>query len=346
MPLTNQQYNAVTRQYDLIRIKNRHILDDRIEDVLAKAPEYFEFDKKISELSVEASKRILSPGITDDEKKEIKKDLDANLRDAENAKKEILVRLYNDPNYLDPIYTCPKCKDTGYVDNITEYSMKSQCECFKKKAIELIYGDSNLKNITSGENFNTFDLSLYPDTPSEELSGVSPREYMRKLVNETKNFVRDFDKKHGNFLFYGKAGVGKTFLSNCIASELIKGVHSVIYFTATNLFDSLRKDIARNGFYDDSSSDGLGREDIVYCDLLIIDDLGTEYPNQFTVNKLFNIINDRLLNNKSTIISTNLSLKELRDIYTERTFSRLVNLYNIRKIVGNDLRYVLRDKYL
>ena len=79
-----------------------------------------------------------------------KKELDENLRDIENAKKEILIRLYNDPHYLDPIYTCSKCKDTGYVDNITEYSMKSQCDCFKKKAIDLIYGDSNLKNITKG----------------------------------------------------------------------------------------------------------------------------------------------------------------------------------------------------
>ena len=87
-------------------------------------------------------------------------------------------------------------------------------------------------------------------------------------------------------------------------------------------------------------------EDILDVELLIIDDLGTEYPNQFTINKFFNIVNDRLLNNKSTIISTNLSLKELRDIYTERTFSRLANLYNIRKIVGNDLRYVLRNKRL
>lgn len=346
MPLTNQQYNAIIRQYDLIRIKNKHIHDDRLEDVRTKAPEYDELDKKISELSVEVSKQILTPGITEEKKKEIKKELDENLRDIENAKKEILIRLYNDPHYLDPIYTCSKCKDTGYVDNITEYSMKSQCDCFKKKAIDLIYGDSNLKNITINENFNTFDLSLYPDAPSDELSGVSPREYMRNLVEETKSFVRNFDKKHGNFLFYGQAGVGKTFLSNCIASELINSVHSVIYFTATDLFDSLRKDISRNGYYDDSADDELGREDITYCDLLIIDDLGTEYPNQFTINKFFNIVNDRLLNNKSTIISTNLSLKELRDIYTERTFSRLANLYNIRKIVGNDLRYALRNKRL
>ncbi len=110
---------------------------------------------------------------------------------------------------------------------------------------------------------------------------------MRNLVEETKSFVRNFDKKHGNFLFYGQAGVGKTFLSNCIASELINSVHSVIYFTATDLFDSLRKDISRNGYYDDSADDELGREDITYCDLLIIDDLGTEYPNQFTINKFF-----------------------------------------------------------
>ena len=220
MPLTNQQYNAIIRQYDLIRIKNKHIHDDRLEDVRTKAPEYDELDKKISELSVEVSKQILTPGITEEKKKEIKKELDENLRDIENAKKEILIRLYNNPHYLDPIYTCSKCKDTGYVDNITEYSMKSQCDCFKKKAIDLIYGDSNLKNITINENFNTFDLSLYPDTPSDELSGVSPREYMRNLVEETKSFVRNFDKKHGNFLFYGQAGVGKTFLSNCIASEL------------------------------------------------------------------------------------------------------------------------------
>ena len=109
MPLTNQQYNAIIRQYDLIRIKNKHIHDDRLEDVRTKAPEYDELDKKISELSVEVSKQILTPGITEEKKKEIKKELDENLRDIENAKKEILIRLYNDPHYLDPIYTCSKC---------------------------------------------------------------------------------------------------------------------------------------------------------------------------------------------------------------------------------------------
>ena len=342
MPLTNQQYNAIIRQYDLIRIKNKHIHDDRLEDVRTKAPEYDELDKKISELSVEVSKQILTPGITEEKKKEIKKELDENLRDIENAKKEILIRLYNDPHYLDPIYTCSKCKDTGYVDNITEYSMKSQCDCFKKKAIDLIYGDSNLKNITINENFNTFDLSLYPDTPSDELSGVSPREYMRNLVEETKSFVRNFDKKHGNFLFYGQAGVGKTFLSHCIAKELIDTAHSVIYFTAFELFDLFSKTTFGRG--DDLEELQQMHSYIFDCDLLIIDDLGTELTNSFVASQLFLCINERLLRRRSTIISTNLAMNVFRDTYSERVFSRISSGYKMRKLFGDDIR--IRKKLL
>lgn len=147
------------------------------------------------------------------------------------------------------------------------------------------------------------------------------------------NFIRDFDTEHGNLLLFGNTGIGKTFLSHCIAKEVMDSLHSVLYLTASEFFDALlEKALNRN---DESC---LLYEQIHLCDLLIIDDLGTERNTDFVVSQLFVCLNDRILNRKSTIISTNLTLEEIKTNYTERTFSRISNHYKILRLAGDDIR--------
>ena len=217
--------------------------------------------------------------------------------------------------------------DTGYINS-------RKCSCFNKKAIDLVYHDSNLKNITDNENFDTFSYEWYDNTTPDPSNGLTPYHNMQRIVDICHKFVDNFDKEAANILFFGGTGTGKTFLSNFIARELLNTSHSVIYLTAIELFTTFqRHDFSRFG--EDKDSDANYLSD---CDLLIIDDLGTEVGNTYTNSKLFYVINERMLKKKNTIISTNLSLSEIRDSYSERIFSRITSSYTILKVFGSDIR--------
>ena len=203
----------------------------------------------------------------------------------------------------------------------------------KTSIINVVYTQSNIRSILERENFNTFSYDYYSDTIRNEVTGLSARETAHDAVRKAKLFIDTFDVSFQNLFIYGSTGVGKTFLSNCIAKELIDQAHCVIYFSAFDLFDTL----AKNTFQKDFPSDNTP-EDILECDLLIIDDLGTELTNTFVVSALFQCINERIMRRKSTIISTNLSLGQFRDIYSERILSRITSNYTMIKLFGEDIR--------
>lgn len=315
MPLTSVQHATITREYDRIRSDNEHILKDRIKEIERLSPEYNAIHKEIGVISGKAALAALEPGASDSSAYK------ARIKELDKRQRDILESLGKPADYLDPIYDCPLCHDTGIADG-------QRCACFKKKAIELIYNDSNLKNITEGVSFDSFDLSLYPDDVKDG-AGKTPFAYAKEALAVARSFVKNFDSHHDNLLIYGNTGMGKTLLSTCIARELIKTTHSVVYLTAVELFKRLEE-------YDDNSP-------LIECDLLIADDLGTELTNLFTNSKLFYCINERLLRQKSTIISTNLSLNELRNNYTDRINSRILSSYIQLKLTGRDLR--LRKYY-
>ena len=229
-------------------------------------------------------------------------------------------------DYLEPRYICPHCQDTGYVGS-------RKCSCFKKAEIELLYTQSNIREILEKENFEHFSFDWYSDTIKNEATGLSARETARRAYDAAWNFVRDFDARFQNLFLYGSTGVGKTFLSHCIAHELLKTAHCVLYFSAYDLFDRL----AHTAFSRKSESDA--DEDFIYdCDLLIIDDLGTELTNSFVSSELFFCINERLTRRKSTVISTNLKLEDFSATYSERTFSRIASNFQMLKLIGKDIR--------
>ena len=164
---------------------------------------------------------------------------------------------------------------------------------------------------------------------------------MHKVLDVCQSFVHTFDNSFSNLLLTGETGVGKTFLANCIAKELLDTYHSVIYLTATEFFKCFENSDFRRNL--DNSIDV---NYFLECDLLIIDDLGTESSNSYTNSKLFYVINERLLRNKSVIISSNFTISQIEDFYSERIFSRIISSYTILRLFGTDIRYLKRTKML
>lgn len=323
MGLNTSQYQSIMRTYEQKQAKTRDLQNARYQEVYRKSPEFQALDESISALSVSYGRRLLSG---DDRAVESLKEELAILR---SSKQELLKSCGFPADYLEPVYECSDCQDTGYIGN-------KKCHCFKKAVCSLLYEQSNLKEILQKENFDTFQLDFYPLNYLDAKSGHSypARAMMEDTLATCKEFVRTFAEKPGNLFLYGDVGVGKTFLSNCIARDLIEQGFSVIYFSAPTFFNTLAQ--SRFGKNDTDSRDM--QEYIYDCDLLIIDDLGTEFTNNFIVSQFFTCLNERLLNKKSTVISTNLSLDTLADLYTERAFSRITSNYTMLKLLGDDIR--------
>ncbi len=323
MGLKNFQYNKILREYDERQIHNRHALEKKYEIAYKAIPQLHDFDVSIAEQSVSSAKLALNGD------QEAVKKLKARIHEL-SLEKETLLTAHGFPaNYLSPDYQCPVCKDTGYVGN-------EKCQCFKQAVVDLLYAQSNIKKAIEIENFNTFSFDYYDKNFVDQTTGLSPYDNMKKVVGDCLSFIKNFNKSNDNLLIYGNPGVGKTFLTNCIARELLNTAHTVIYLTAFQLFSILEK----NTFEKNKESYEVEEQfnGIMNCDLLIIDDLGTELNSGFISSQLYLIVNERYLNRKSTIISTNLSIDDMKRLYNERVFSRITSNYKLLKIVGDDIR--------
>ncbi len=323
MALKNYQFNKILREYDNKQLKNKHELDARIEEAYKRIPALKELDEEVVKLSIKSAKLSLYGNTSSYH------ELEQFLMNV-NAKREELLLEHGYPiDYLKPSYECSRCKDTGFIQN-------EKCQCFKQAIVDVLYSQSNIKQILTRENFNSFSFDYYSKDYIEPSTRLTPYENMTKTVSICKNFIETFDKEYNNLLLYGNTGVGKTFLCNCIAKELLDTAHTVIYLTAFQLFDILEKNKFDKG--DDNYELQTQFEYILDCDLLIIDDLGTELTNSFINVQLYLCINERYLRRKSTIISTNLSLDNINTTYSERIFSRIASNYTLLKIVGEDIR--------
>lgn len=313
MTLTNSQYDAIQRDYDATQLKNRRLLERRRAEVFAKCPAYEEASGDIASLSVAYGRRLLSG----------EPDAVTEYHEALSAlslkKQQLLTEAGFPADYLEPVYECADCMDTGYTEG-------RRCHCFEQKIIDLLYKQSNLQQLLETENFAALSYEYYK---GEDLTNF------KKAVEASLSFIKNFRSDYRNLLFYGEVGTGKSFLSNCIAREMLNQGYSVIYFSATGLFNML----SRYSF-DANHKEMLYKtyEDLYNCDLVIIDDLGTEISNTFTNSQFFSFVNERHIRRKSVIISTNLGLEELRNRYSERIVSRLTNHFTFRKITGPDIR--------
>lgn len=229
-------------------------------------------------------------------------------------------------DYLDEVPVCSKCGGTGYQGSQMCSCLRELCRQEQKKELTSLLG-------TGRESFENFRLDVYPDTFDPRL-GVSPRALMRSNLDDCKRFAATFAHGSGSLLFSGATGLGKTLLSACIARQVADRGYSVVYETAIRLFS----DFETEKFGADSEENrGLTRK-YLDCDLLIIDDLGTEMTTQFTVSALYHIVNTRMMDGRSTIISTNLLPEAIERRYSPQIASRIVGTYQILNFVGSDLR--------
>ncbi len=325
MALTREQLDAIDNIFNDRRLNNKIEMDNRKQEVFEKIPEMESLNNKISSLAINAAKKALMGDNS------LKDSLKHDLALIAEQKKALLLANGFPADYLDEIYTCPICKDTGKINY-------EPCECMKREIIKLLYSRSDLNEVLDRENFDTFNFDFYSDDFIDENKGISAAENIKAVVEYCHCFIENFDTTFDNLLFYGRAGTGKTFLINCIAKELMDKSHSVIYLSAMGLFDLM----ADYSFRRNSNSvySQITMHELRNCDLLVIDDLGTELTNSFTDSSLFDCLNERLIHQKSTIISTNLSLKELQNKYDDRIFSRTTGYYTNLKIFGDDIRKI------
>ncbi|MCL2052437.1 MAG: ATP-binding protein [Lachnospiraceae bacterium] len=311
MGLSNAQYDDIMRQYEKRQEKSRTQAEKRLAYVYENIEGFKELDLDIAAISVTQAKKYLNG---DENAIALSKDL---LNEKSKTKERLLINAGLNPDYLKPEYECPACHDTGYIE-------RGKCQCLKQAIIDLLYEQSGIKEMLNQENFSQLDYRYYE---GEDLKRFS------KAVDKCRQFCEKSD--YQNLFFYGTVGTGKSFLSSCVAKSLLDKGFSVIYYTATEFFKALSRQIFDRDYKDDH---------IHTCDLLIIDDLGTETNSEFLNSQLFSCLNTRHLNQKSTIISTNLLLEELSKRYTDRIFSRIISNYELLLLSGADIRMIKKLK--
>lgn len=308
------------REYSRRQACSRRLLEEHRLEVCEKIPRLREIDSEVAAVSASGARALLNGQETDLAR------LKSTVAALSREREALLTENGYPADYLELAYTCRECEDTGYVNG-------QKCKCFKQAEIKLLYTQSNLSEILEKENFEHFSFDYYSDTIRNEATGLTAKDTAKQAYDLAWNFVKCFDTRFQNLFLYGNTGVGKTFLSHCIAGELLKSAHCVLYFSAFDLFDTLAQSkFARK--QEDTDSENM----IFDCDLLIIDDLGTELTNSFVASQLFLCINERIMRRKSTIISTNLELGAFSETYSERTFSRIASNYHMIKLIGKDIR--------
>ncbi len=234
----------------------------------------------------------------------------------------ILASAELDESVLDPPPFCPHCGGSGYVGSSMCECLRELCRQEQKKELSSLLGGK--------ESFDGFRLDLYPTEPDPNL-GVSPRQLMERTFRRCRRYAREFGAGAPSLLFTGGPGLGKTFLSACIARAVADNGFSVVYDTAGKLFSDFEA-VKFGGNQQDLTRKYL------QCDLLIIDDLGTEMTTQFTQSVLYRVLNDRLLENRPMIVSTNLSDQALRQRYSAPIASRLLGAFEVCLFLGQDIR--------
>jgi len=325
----NNIYKQILREYEKDRDIAKRVAQRRKNEIYQKIPRICDIDKEIAEIGIKISKAVLNKNVNKDE---LIKQLKTKSENLINEKEELLKDNGFKRDYLQAVFKCELCQDTGYIEN-------KQCKCFKQKLINEAYNMYNLKDVLEQENFDSFNINYYSKDDYKD-EGVSPRKNMEVNLSICLEFVNDFGKEFKNLLLYGDSGLGKTFLCNCIARELLNDGKIVIYVTAFQLFKMIEKDrfSREENYYANEII-----EMIEYVDLLIIDDLGTELSTIISSSELFNFINSRLISKKPTIISTNLSPNELMNQYSYRTVSRFLGNYTILEFFGDDIRKLKKE---
>ncbi len=310
----------ISKMYSDIRENEARLLKERREKIQRELPMVFNLEKKIAKLCIDLAVNSFKD-IADREN--YLNDLRNQITNMRIKKSELLVANGFTLDYVSLHYKCNKCKDTGYIGS-------TKCSCYKQKLVKLYYKNSYHNSMLASNNFEHFHIDYY-STQKANNEPRSPRKNMEdKIIPYVMDYLKNFSSTKNNLLFYGSSGTGKTFLSNCIAKDLLDKGFLVIYRTSDDIIHDLKK----VKFENDHNLENL----LLNCDLLILDDLGTEQITDFTSTELFNLLNKKLLMNKKMLISSNYELEKLSRTYSERITSRLFGDFTLFKFYGDDIR--------
>ena len=289
-----------------------------------KVPAVEELRRELTGTSAAIARTILS-GVDVEEKMNRLRDTNLYMQ---QRKRELLRDAGLPEDYDEMHFTCPDCNDTGYADG-------KMCHCMKEILADLMLERLSHTAHTDNITFESFSLNYYP---AEPLPGVnySARDVMRRALEECRNYARTFTPSSRSMFFQGPTGLGKTHLSLAIASEVIRKGYDVLYTPAQALLETLERERFRWG------EENYSLDFVLDCDLLILDDLGAEFSTNFSVSAIYNIINSRLVEGKPTIISSNLTVKEIESRYSPRVLSRIMGGYYTIPFRGNDIRMLKR----
>ncbi len=291
----------------------------RRAELWAAVPEVRELDSTIYSLGLEGVKATVGGG---DNAPQRILELKKQSLELQKARAELLISKGYPADYTSVHYECEKCNDTGYTE-------KGMCDCMKRALIMASYESSGLGGLMKQQTFESFSLDYYRHNAENY-------EKMKHNFEYIKSFSEDFStEKCVNIAMFGKTGLGKTHLSTAAAKAIIDKGFDVLYVSTLGMISDFEKERFGSG-YSDTEVDNLGR--YYNCDLLILDDVGTEVTNQFTASVLYNVINTRLSKAKSTVISTNLTRDELRSRYWDRIASRIFGEYIPLVFEGTDVR--------
>ena len=319
-------YVLASKELEELRHENRQIMDYRKREVTDVVPRIAEIDIELMQSGTALLKTVLNKGASFEEVK-------SRIQALQAEKVSLLEKNGFAPDYLEDIVACSKCSDTGFV-------MGHRCDCLKTLIAKHIGANANLSEYMKNQTFENFDFSLFEDVQKDG-KVIPVIKIMQKAVQICMDFADNFKRDKGNIILSGNAGTGKTYLSSCVANRALEKGNTVYYTSAYKLFDTLES----LKFGKDSSDDAQSISKYIYdVDLLIIDDLGTEFTTQFTSAAFFDILNSRLVSEKSTLISTNLDLEGINNLYSQRVTSRIMGDYKAITLYGNDVRPKLKNK--
>ena len=317
MALSNGQVQEIQRILSERQLEaHRRYLEKR-EELFRKLPELEELEEKVRAFSLSVA------GEMQQGNREGLLRLKEEIGKLHKEKKALLEGVgYKIQDLEEEEHFCPLCQDTGYVDG-------KKCQCFLKLQGELLYRQSRMGAVLERENFSKFQLERFDNIEKlGQCGNKTLREYIKEIRDYLTDYCEEYPKNKRSILFTGSTGTGKTYFLHSVAKALLDRGVSVLYFTATGLFEYFSKRMREEGTEDY----------IEEVDVILIDDLGTEFSNSFTTSRFFALLNQRILDQKTMLISTNLNFKELREMYSDRVVSRFMSDYEIIPLYGKDQR--------
>ena len=294
----------------------------RSEEIRSAVPEIDSIQKQLSEIGLEISQLFFFKGNTDEKISELRNKSRALI----SKRAELLKKNGYSEDAMQTEHICAVCEDRGFIGG-------RLCNCHRQLLKDIMREEIRQLAPIDECTFDSFDLEYYSNEPLD--NSIVPRARAQKIFDSSRKYAQNFSLNSKNILFLGKTGLGKTHLSLAIANVVINKGYYVCYGTSQNICDDLQ-------------SEQFGRNEEIYytkqqvlgCDLLILDDLGTEIDNQYSIATLYNIINSRILSKKPTVISTNCELSELLSKYDQRITSRITGEYTKMTFLGNDIRNI------